>query len=269
MKVCGMDKIKLAAATLTLTGIMCLSANAGQWKGDAKGWWHDNGNGTWPANTWQWIDGNNDGIAECYYFNQNGYCLVGTTTPDGYTVNENGAWIVNHEIQNKRIAENVQSNGIADGTYHVSFTQSDVKQSNGKYTIDADVYETISYSKAYVMSIKVGDIVDGNTVTEVTHIGEDVFTGEAYFQKESATSDKYNLLEDDTPQMKKTARYTFPIADSFVLTDNSDLYNGQKRSVSELARNSSIYSIEGFYRFNTSFTVKNGEVVSGTRSYTP
>lgn len=35
MKVCGMDKIKLAAATLTLTGIMCLSANAGQWKGDA------------------------------------------------------------------------------------------------------------------------------------------------------------------------------------------------------------------------------------------
>lgn len=49
---------------------------------------------------WNWIDNNGDGIAECYYFEtqSNGYrgrMYKSTTTPDGYTVNELGQWVVN------------------------------------------------------------------------------------------------------------------------------------------------------------------------------
>lgn len=69
------------------------------WRLDAVGWWYDNGDGTWPANGWHWIDGNMDGVAECYYFDVNGYILVNTTTPDGYWVNGNGAWVQDGAVQ--------------------------------------------------------------------------------------------------------------------------------------------------------------------------
>ena len=87
----------------TLTLSMSSIAFAGQWNQDSAGWWYDNGNGTWPANSWQWIDGNNDGNAECYYFDQYGYCLMNTTTPDGYQVDSNGAWIINGVIQTRNV----------------------------------------------------------------------------------------------------------------------------------------------------------------------
>lgn len=48
---------------------------------------------------WQWLDRNGDGIAECYYFDQTGNMLVNTTTPDGYQVNTDGAWVQNGVIQ--------------------------------------------------------------------------------------------------------------------------------------------------------------------------
>ena len=45
------------------------------------------------VNGWRWIDGNQDGVSECYYFDAEGW-LTSTTTPDGYTVNADGAWTV-------------------------------------------------------------------------------------------------------------------------------------------------------------------------------
>lgn len=33
-------------------------------------------NGSYPVSAWKWIDGNNDGIAESYYFDQSGYVLM-------------------------------------------------------------------------------------------------------------------------------------------------------------------------------------------------
>lgn len=75
---------------------------AGQWLSDANGWWWQNDDGTYPTNTWRWIDGNNDGISECYYFNPEGYCVIGETTPDGYMVDETGAWIMNGIVQKQQ-----------------------------------------------------------------------------------------------------------------------------------------------------------------------
>lgn len=50
---------------------------------------------------WQWLDLNNDGLYECYYFNVLGHMTKNSTTPDGYKVNENGEWIVDDEVQRK------------------------------------------------------------------------------------------------------------------------------------------------------------------------
>lgn len=71
----------------------------GTWVKNDIGWWYDNGDGTWPSNTWLWIDGNRDRLAECYCFDSNGYVLESTTTPDGFMVDSNGAWIDNGEVQ--------------------------------------------------------------------------------------------------------------------------------------------------------------------------
>lgn len=62
------------------------------WQKSGNRWWFDMGDGTYCKNCWAWIDGNHDGVAECYYFDKDGWLLTNTTTPDGYTVNADGAW---------------------------------------------------------------------------------------------------------------------------------------------------------------------------------
>lgn len=99
-------------ATMSLS--MSILTYAGEWKQDTIGWWWQNDDGTYPANKWEWLDGNKDGIAECYYFNEKGYCVIATTTPDNYTVNENGAWIVNGVVQTKDVIMSTGDREITD-----------------------------------------------------------------------------------------------------------------------------------------------------------
>lgn len=91
--------VKLVVMIGVMSVTIGLTAYAGEWKHDAGGWWYQTDDGSYPQNGWMWIDGNNDGISECYYFNAQGYCLMGTTTPEGYEVDSNGAWIVNGQVQ--------------------------------------------------------------------------------------------------------------------------------------------------------------------------
>lgn len=67
--------------------------------------------GTSLAGEWQWLDHNNDGIAECYYI-ENGAPLTNTITPDGYQVNEAGAWVVDDVVQTQTMTVN---NGTTTG----------------------------------------------------------------------------------------------------------------------------------------------------------
>lgn len=120
--------MKKGLAILTSTLIMGLSlpllSYAGEWKQDAIGWWWQNDDGTYPISQWEWIDGNKDGIAECYYFNENGYCLMATTTPDNYTVNESGAWIVNGLIMTRPVESSTESANKSDVNTSTNTTQS-------------------------------------------------------------------------------------------------------------------------------------------------
>ena len=91
----------------------------GHW--DGWKWLHDDG--SFPQNTWEWIDYNRDGIAQCY-FDKTGLALRDTTTPDGSMVNRVGQWVKDGEIQNKIVSTGQwkqDSNGWwwqhNDGTY--------------------------------------------------------------------------------------------------------------------------------------------------------
>ena len=57
------------------------------WQNNGYGWWYQRANGTYPNSEWEIING------IWYYFDANGYMLADTTTPDGYYVDVNGAWI--------------------------------------------------------------------------------------------------------------------------------------------------------------------------------
>lgn len=101
--------IAVITAVMTITNIM--PAYAGVWtKGVSKdAWWYDNQDGSYLKDGWHWVDGNNDGIAQCYYFDNSGWMLSNTKTPDGYDVNTDGAWVVNGMVQTKSVqATNLQ-----------------------------------------------------------------------------------------------------------------------------------------------------------------
>ncbi len=75
-------------------------ANASKW------WYSYNADGSsYAKDGWVWLDGNNDGVAECYYFGADGWALMNTKTPDGYTVNASGAWVVNGQVQTQTVAK--------------------------------------------------------------------------------------------------------------------------------------------------------------------
>ena len=78
-----MKKLAVFCFGLAFAVAAALPVCAGTWVQDASGWWYRNDDGTYPAGGWQWIDGNGDGTAECYYFYYDGYMAYNTTI-DGY-----------------------------------------------------------------------------------------------------------------------------------------------------------------------------------------
>ncbi|WP_243125469.1 cyclophilin-like fold protein [Clostridium transplantifaecale] len=91
-----MKKFLCALSIMVMSLLASMTAYAGQWREEAGSngaqWRYENNDGTYAAAGWFWLDGNGDGIAECYYFDPNGWMLSNTVTPDGYQVNEDGAW---------------------------------------------------------------------------------------------------------------------------------------------------------------------------------
>lgn len=163
--------------------ILCLLTTfpsfAGSWQEDNIGWWWQKDDGNYPANQWQWLDGNNDGISECYYFDSNGYMLFNTTTPDGYAVNSTGAWTIDGTTQTQIILKD----GIkSTETGFIKQEYLDALGKNRDYVISwfgntedksistygSDVYEYFYYTK------ETGDMInislDNNKVTEISYI---------------------------------------------------------------------------------------------------
>ena len=93
--------VRILGASLLLSTVTVMTSYAGSWQKDGRGWWWQEDNGSYPTNAWCWLDGNQDGVSECYYFDGNGYMLANTTAPDGYQVNGDGAWTVDGVVQTK------------------------------------------------------------------------------------------------------------------------------------------------------------------------
>lgn len=175
----------IMAAIMTLT--MGITSFAGQWNKDANGWWWVDDNGSYPVNEWRWLDGNQDGVSECYYFGADGYMLADTVTPDGYQVNADGAWTTDGAPQ-LRYSENTDN------------SQSDSMDENGySYTSEAltGLY-TSENGDSIVINVGAGDSLGGiyyntNGSFEKVYSFAKVGTGE---YKDSANFKSIKFLED-------------------------------------------------------------------------
>ncbi len=120
----------LLCAFMSFVFLLSGTAQADWVKGESKNaWWFDFGNGDYFKSSWQWIDGNQDGIAECYCFDENGWMYENTITPDGYTVNGNGAWTVSNIVQTKP-SDLIPKNNTNNSVNTVSNTFTETQNNN-------------------------------------------------------------------------------------------------------------------------------------------
>lgn len=118
-------KLALVVLTAGLSVLSCIPAFAGQWKQDSKGWWYQEDNSSYPVSTWKEINGKQ------YYFGADGYMLANTTTPDGYTVNGDGAWTVNGVVQERKtVSENAVAKAMVED---MGLTYAELKAKYGDY----------------------------------------------------------------------------------------------------------------------------------------
>lgn len=153
-----MKKFTTLFSVIVLSLAMTITSFAGTWKSNSVGWWYEHEDGSYYTNGWQWVDGNNDGIAECYYFDALGYCLMNTTTPDGYLVDNNGAWIIDGVVQTKLVAVHAQ-------------TQPAVSTENQYVQAEPTASETVSNTTDIVSGIS-AEPYDGYTIIVNTNTGK-------------------------------------------------------------------------------------------------
>ena len=84
------EKSSRFGSSSTFGGVITptITANAAQWRNDARGWWIENDDGSYLVN--QWYQSPSSGL--WYYMGSDGYMLTNTMTPDGCYVDANGVW---------------------------------------------------------------------------------------------------------------------------------------------------------------------------------
>lgn len=134
------------AAVMTMGTVMTSMASG--WQLDTTGWWYQRDDGSYPLNSWNWIDGNQDGVAECYYFGSDGYILTDTVTPDGYQVDGNGAWVIDGSVQTRGgfVSSELETGYNSDGINNAAIDiLNHIQTENAKYGESAVYQDSTAY----------------------------------------------------------------------------------------------------------------------------
>lgn len=169
-----MKKRIIGITTLLMALTISTTALAATWRSDVRPsgqrWWYDHEDGTYAQSEWRWIDGNQDGIAECYAFDSEGWMYANTTTPDGFQVNADGAWVVNGVVQTQQqeTAAPVQANGNSRTLVaYYSMPESDGTDTDSgasRVVVNGQVQGNIEYMANIIRETAGADIFRINTV---------------------------------------------------------------------------------------------------------
>ena len=122
------------AGLLTLALAATAPAAGGRWMRDGATWRFTNPDGSYPAQGWQWIDSDGNGLSECYYFTDRSGHIALATMIDTYYVNADGMWevagVVQHQTADGRV---IGTNQAADE--QAASGQSVSGQGSGPYVL--------------------------------------------------------------------------------------------------------------------------------------
>lgn len=182
-----MNRIKGFLRVLLATSLLlCMSATpvfAGQWLEDGKGWWYQNTDMSYLNGGWYWIGGN------CYYFGTDGYMYKNMTTPDGYTVNSSGQWVVNGVVQTTATSKQVGAlTVILPDTYSFVMEESE----GGSVCVGMEAGNLPN--KIAILSINIPGMVSAG----LSEADKDLMY--QYLSSEMTSSDDLTLIGTDTRQ---------------------------------------------------------------------
>lgn len=193
--------LKAAMVTAALVITASMTAYAGEWKVGSKGWWYQNDDGSYQHDGWFC-----DADGKYYYFDQEGYLLTNTTTPDNYTVNENGAWVVDGVVQINHSSQAADSSQAASADKWSGYFVADDAQTITIKKADAEhVYLTFYgyseegwYTQDVVLTFKNAEkTVAAAPVYNVLGdlLGEDIYTISADGNKISIDAQSFKIGE--------------------------------------------------------------------------
>ena len=175
------------------------------------------------------------------------------------------------------LAESLDLNALTDATVAASFGAEDISEKDGKTEITLTVYDYDIYDIVDISLLAVGDtiVVDGKDMVVASREDKDGFVtinGGLEQGGVDLTSDDsgvyYAVGMDDAKSYHELGRITVPVAEGFVLTDNSDPeHPDETYTASDLAKLAG--EGVGFTANNTQATIEHGELTVLARSYTP
>lgn len=193
-----MKKIKFSLVLILILIFSAFSSYAA-WVADSFGWRYQPYPGA-PFTTggWKWIDANNTGVANCYYFRDNGYILANTVTPDGYFLNDKGQWVLNGVVQTKQLSS-IPAPSMQSSKENPNYQHSNLKKwITMKDGVSTD-FESVKVIDGTVWS---GDIIsfnrDGSNIN-VTNPGYSGFKARVSLQyrNDISRNTKFKLLVYD------------------------------------------------------------------------
>ena len=128
-----MKKAKTLVVTVFFSAVISMTAFAGEWKHEPAGWWYLNDDGSYPAKCWKVID------TKQYYFNEQGYLVTNSITPDGKRVDSNGEIIQESDKANTPAPTQAPANGNYDKEIETKLNELDKNKptvKNGEVLVD-------------------------------------------------------------------------------------------------------------------------------------
>lgn len=152
----------VSAATVAFADNAFPAYKAGSWQKDPKGWWYLNPDGSYPYNSWNWIDGNNDGIAEYYGFDEQGYLLTNHFIDSSVSTNNDGALCVGDEVNTRKVPvytePSVNDFSRFAGTYYFYKSEGGEYMGRDRLGAESAIIITVDGYKIYMQSIYEGNL---------------------------------------------------------------------------------------------------------------
>lgn len=180
----------------------------------------------------------------------------------------------------KPLPDALDLSSLTSGTVAASFDASSLKEVDGQLQLSFTVYNYEKFDAADISGLKAGDVlvVSGQEMTVASVQASDGYVtvnggeeaGGVLFSLDASSNTYYVMGMDDSKTYYEKGQFTFPVADTCVLTDDADFeHPGQTTPASDLPKLLAQDDIYGFDPQSTTVTLKNSQITAIYRGFLP